>query len=108
MNVVVKQEELEINGEKFIMRFDMKSIPVFKQMTGKSFLQSVAKIGSFEDDAILGFLAATLRPINNPDQPIGGKIREFNILELLVRYNGKVIDLITSGMPQSDRKSKKK
>ena len=49
MNLVKKVKEFKINGQDYIMTFDMRSIPVYKELTGNSFLQSSAKLGQFDD-----------------------------------------------------------
>lgn len=64
MNIVKKVKNIKIGDEDYIMTFDMRSIAVFKELTGKSFLQSSAKLGLLDDEVVLGFIGATLRKVN--------------------------------------------
>lgn len=108
-NIVKKVREIEVQDEKYIMAFDMASIPVFKELSGgKSFLKSTAKLGDFDDETHLAFMGATIRPIDDKDTPIGKKIYEMDVLEMLMSFNWTVIDIVTSAMPQDHKKTEKK
>lgn len=101
-NILKQKIELEWEGKEYEMYFDMASIPVFKKVSGgKSFLQCSASLGQLDDENILTFMAATMRPKNDLKNPIGSKIHKLNILGLLMTHAGTVIDIVTSSMPQS-------
>lgn len=110
MDLIKKVNQYTIDDKDYILCFDVASIPVYKKMTGKSFLKSVVGITNLNDEDILGFLAASLRHKETPDIPIEDEIFEFNIIGLLLTLYDDVIDIVTSSMPQSSdgEKTKKK
>lgn len=108
MNIIKKEIELKIGEKEYIMAFDMTSIAIYKELTGKSFLQSSAKLGQFEDDLIIGFMGATLRVINKPNKPIGKAVYDMDLLNLLMNHSFSVIELITASMPQAGERTSKK
>lgn len=110
MDLVQEFKEYEINGEDFILCFDMRSIPIFKKITGMSFIQGSKLLGELDDTVMLGFLAATLRKKEAPKEPLGYEIYNYNILGLLIIFNGDVLDIVTSSVPQvsKDKKNSKK
>lgn len=111
MNIVKKVRDIKIGNENYIMTFDMRSIVVFKELTGKSFLQSSAKLGLLEDEVVLGFIGATLRKVNEENKPLGKQIYDMDIMYLLLNLSETVIELVTSSLPQSkpsDKGIKKK
>lgn len=101
MNLVKKVREFKINGQDYIMTFDMRSIPVYKELTGQSFLQSSAKLGQFDDEITLGFMGATIRKKENPNKPIGKEIYDMDIIYLLLTHSWDVMEIVTASMPQS-------
>ena len=102
MNLVKKVKEFKINDRDYIMTFDMRSIPVYKELTGKSFLQSSAQLGQFDDEITLGFMGATIRKKEKSNEPIGKTIYEMDVLYLLLNHAWDVIEIVTSSMPQSN------
>lgn len=100
--------EYEINGEEYILVFDMKSIALFKEMTGENFLEATAKIGQLDAGIILAFLASSLRKKSQPDEPLGDEIQKFNIIELIYTFHNDVIEIVLDSMPKGDVKRKKK
>ena len=111
MNIVKKVRDIKIDNEDYIMTFDMRSIAVFKELTGKSFLQSSAKLGLLDDEVVLGFIGATLRKANEENKPLGRQIYDMDIIYLLLNLSETVIELVTSSLPQSkssDKCTKKK
>lgn len=101
MNLVKKVKEFKINNKDYIMTFDMRSIPVYKELTGKSFLQSSAQLGQFDDEITLGFMGATIRKKETPNKPLGKEIYDMDILYLLMNHCWDVMEIVTSSMPQS-------
>ena len=101
MNIFKKVKDVKIGDEDYIMTFDMRSIAVFKELTGKSFLQSSAKLGLLDDEIILGFIGATLRKVNDEDKPLGKQVYDMDIMYLLLNLSEIVIELVTSSLPQS-------
>lgn len=101
MNIVKKIRDIKIGNEDYIMTFDMRSIAVFKELTGKSFLQSSAKLGLLDDEVVLGFIGATLRKVNEENKPLGKQIYDMDIMYLLLNLSETVIELVTSSLPQS-------
>ena len=101
MNIVKKTRNIMIGNEKYIMAFDMRSIAIFKELTGKSFLQSSARLGLLEDEIVLGFIGATLRKAEEENKPLGKQIYDMDIMYLLLNLSETVIELVTSSLPQS-------
>ena len=97
MNIVKKVREIKIGDEDYIMTFDMRSIAVFKELTGKSFLQSSAKLGLLDDEVVLGFIGATLRKVNEENKPLGSRY----MIWIFLNLSETVIELVTSSLPQS-------
>lgn len=102
MNIVKKVKDITIGNEKYLMTFDMKSIAIFKELTGKSFLQSSARLGLLDDEIILGFIGATLRKADEENKPLGRRIYDMDIMYLLLNLSETVIELVTSSLPQSN------
>lgn len=107
MNIVRKVKNVTIGNENYIMTFDMRSIAVFKELTGKSFLQSSAKLGLLEDEIIIAFIGATLRQAETPTKPVGKNVYDMDLMYLLLNLSEIVIELVTSSLPQSKPTSKK-
>lgn len=110
MNIVKKVKAIKIGDEDYIMTFDMRSIAVFKELTGKSFLQSSAKLGLLDDEVVLGFIGATLRKADTENKPLGKQVYDMDIMYLLLNLSETVIELVTSSLPQakSNKDIKKK
>lgn len=110
MNIVKKVKDIKIDDENYIMTFDMRSIAVFKELTGKSFLQSSAKLGLLDDEVVLGFIGATLRKADTENKPLGKQVYDMDIMYLLLNLSEIVIELVTSSLPQakSNKDIKKK
>ncbi|MDU4952976.1 hypothetical protein HF846_13940 [Clostridium cadaveris] len=106
MDLVKKVKEITIENEEFIMTFDMKSIAVYKEITGESFVAGTQKLFDFDDEAIINFIASTLRRKSEPDKPLGKEIIEGDILYFLLNHTNDVIMLVSDSLP--DKSSKKK
>ena len=100
-----KTREVKIDGKEYIFAFDMKSVVMFHEITGKSFTNAMQELFAGVDFIILGFIGSTLRPKNNPKEPVGRAIfREFDILGLLMNQGSDVTTLIAESLPKSDKK----
>lgn len=114
MNIGKKVKKIVVRDREFIMTFDMESVRAFKELTGKSYLQSSSELGRFDDELMLGFMGATLRDPETPEAPIMGEVYKLDVLYLLNEHCWDVIDLVTTAMPQESkprtrpRKKKKK
>lgn len=106
MDLVKKAKDITIEDEEFIMTFDMKSIAVYKEITGESFVAGTQKLFAFDDEAIINFIASTLRRKSEPDKPLGKEIIEGDILYFLLNHTNDVIMLVSDSLP--DKSSKKK
>lgn len=106
-NLNKKIIDIEIDNKKYIMTFDMKSIEVYKEISNKSFVLSVTDLTRFDDKAIIDFMAAAIRPEDDPTTPIGAKIYDMDILDLLLNYSSVVIGLVLGSLPNKKDAKKK-
>lgn len=106
MNVGKKIKKIKLDGVDYVMAFDMKSIRTFKELTGKSYLQSASEIGRFDDELMLGFMGATIRTVEAPEEPIGEEVYNMNILYLLTEHCWDIIAFVAESMPQETIKPK--
>lgn len=103
-NLRRKIENIEIDGKKYIMAFDMTSVDLFQELTGKGVLQSVIALNKLEDKAVLNFIASTLRPIDNTENPIGWNLysEDFDLLSLMIILVPTLIKVVNEGFPKSE------
>lgn len=106
MDLVKKVREFNIENEKFIMTFDMRSIAVYKELTGDSFNRGVSKLLGFDDEAIIYFIASTLRREETPDTPLGQEVIEGDLIYFLINCTMEVINLVAESLPE-DKSVKK-
>lgn len=99
--------KLKIDKDDYIMTFDMKSIEVFKELTNESFILSTSKLISFDDATVLAYMASTIRPIDDEENPLGVKLYDMNILNLILNYSGLVIQTVLKNLPKSKNGKKK-
>lgn len=107
-NLTKKSKGIVLGNKKYIMCFDMTSINMFQELAGMSFLNAIHLINKYDDKTILYFMASSIRPINEPDKPLGKKIFEFDVIGLLLSHTLDVIELVSLSMPQTQRNNKKK
>ena len=107
MNLVRKEKEFKIGEEEYIMFFDMTSIVVYKELTKRFFTQGVNKLFEQDDEEIMYFMASTLRKKDNSKKPLGKKIFEWDVLQLLLLHKWDVIELVAQSLP-TDEETKKK
>lgn len=108
-NIVKKVKEITIGEEKFILTADMRTIAKFKEMTGKSFLESVTRLATMDDEVILNLAACTLRRKETPNVVIGQELLDnYNPFTILLHCAEDVAYLISESMPQAKGNSEKK
>ncbi|MDQ0149123.1 hypothetical protein ACFO6R_05930 [Eubacterium multiforme] len=108
MDLVKKELEFEINNERFIMTFDMKSIATYKELSGEPFVLGEEKLKNFDDEAIINFIASTLRRKEEPDKPLGLEVINGDLVFYLFELTGYVIYLVNMSLPEAPKESKKK
>lgn len=104
-NLIKKTKKLKLGNKDYIMCFDMTSVNMFQELTGTSFLNSIHLINRYDDKTLLYFMACSIRPVDNPDVPIGEELFNFNIIGLLLAHTLDVIQLVSSSMPQAKEKN---
>ncbi|WP_455798929.1 hypothetical protein [Clostridium butyricum] len=109
-NIKRKIENIKINNKDYIMAFDMNSVEVFQTITGKGVLKSISELNRFEDKTVLAFLASTIRPKNNVNEPIGIKLYsgDYDLLALMIMMVPTLVMVINQGFPETKGNSKKK
>lgn len=105
-NLIKKTKEIILNDKKYIMCFDMTSVNMFQELTGMSFLNALHLINRYDDKTLLNFMACSIRPIDEPETPIGEELFDFNIIGLLLAHTLDVIELVSSSMPQENKKKR--
>lgn len=105
-----KIENIKIDGKYYVMAFDMTSIDIFQDLTGASVLQSIYKLNRLEDKTVLAFIASTLRPKKDIENPIGRQLYEgeYDLLALMVMLIPTLVKVINEGFPTSNERVKKK
>ena len=103
-------ENIKIDNKDYVMAFDMTSIDIFQDLTGVSVLQSVYRLNKLEDKTVLAFIASTLRPKEDIENPVGKKLYEgqFDLLALMIMLIPTLVKIINEGFPKADKKQKKK
>lgn len=105
-NLIKKTKEIILGDKKYIMCFDMVSVNMFQELTGMSFLNALHLINRYDDKTLLNFMACSIRPIDDPETPIGEELFDFNIIGLLLAHTLDVIELVSSSMPQENKKKR--
>lgn len=108
MNLVKKEKEINIDGEEFIMTFDMRSLAVYKELSNKPFTLGVHELFKYDDNAIIMFIASTLRRKEEVNRPLGREVLEGDILYFLMAHGDDVIDLIVKSLPSDNTENSKK
>ncbi len=105
-NLLRKIEQIKIDNKEYIMAFDMKSIEVFKDITGKGILQSLDKLSMLDDETILYFIASTLREKEN-EEILGKKLfnGEYDLFSLVITLFPVVLNIVNKGFPQPQKVS---
>ncbi|UWG10030.1 MAG: hypothetical protein [Bacteriophage sp.] len=61
MSLLKKKLDITVEGEEYIMMFDMKSIAVYQELSNVSFAEGFLKLQLFDDIEAINFIASTLR-----------------------------------------------
>lgn len=103
-NLRRKIENIEIEGKKYIMAFDMASVDLFQELSGKGVLQSVIALNKLEDKVVLDFIASTLRPTDDVDNPLGEKLYngEFDLFRVMIMLVPILIKVVNEGFPKAE------
>lgn len=107
-NLSKKRKDLIIDDKEYVMMFDMKSIDVFKEISGKSFLNSIALLDKYDDKTILEFMASTIRLKEDETNPLGMNLLKYDPIFLLLNYTHLVMELVFSSLPKAEENIKKK
>lgn len=103
-NLIKKTKKIILGDKEYVMCFDMTSVNMFQEFTGMSFLNALHLINKYDDKALLNFMACSIRPVDNPEEPLGEALFEFNVIGLLLAHTLDVIELVSSSMPQEGNK----
>ena len=106
-NLTKKIIKVNIEDKDYIMAFDMKSIETYKELTNSSFTLGYSKLMQLDDTEIINFLGVSLRPVEDEENPIGKKVYDMDILNLLINYSGYAIDLVLNSLPKNKNSKKK-
>lgn len=106
MNLIKKKKEVEIDGTKYVLCFDMKSIIAYKEITGRFFSNGIGNLFMQDDEEIIYFIASVLRRKENEDEPIGAEILGWDILYLLLNFKNLVIEIIAESLPSGNNSKK--
>lgn len=106
MDLIKKKKQVEIDGVEYILFFDMKSIIVYKELTGRFFSKGINKLLILDDEEIVYFIASTLRRKDNEDEPLGEEVLKSDILYFLINFKNIVINIITESLPTGNGSKK--
>lgn len=103
-NLRRKIENIEIEGNKYIMAFDMTSVDIFQELSGKGVLQSVIALNKLEDKVVLDFIASTLRPIEDEENPLRGNLYngDFDLFTVMIMLVPNLIKVVNEGFPRAE------
>ena len=106
-NLLRKVENIKIDGQKYIMAFDMESIEIFKDITGKGVVSSLDKLANLDDETILYFIASTLR-YKDTEKILGREIfnGKYDLFSLVITLLPVVLDIVNKGFPQPKKEIK--
>lgn len=107
MELVKKIKEINIEGEEFIMTFDMRSIATYKEIAVTSFNRGATKLFQFDDEAVIYFIASTLRRKETPDIPLGNEVVQGDLVYFLLNHTMDVIELVAESLPENKNSKKK-
>lgn len=107
-NLKRKIENIEIEGKKYIMAFDMTSVDLFQELSGKGILKSVIKLNELDDKTVLDFIASTLRHIDDTENPLGNKLYngDFDLFSVMIMLVPNLIKIINEGFPEASNEVK--
>lgn len=104
-NLLRKVENIKIDEKDYILAFDMESIEVFKDLTGKGVVASLDKLAALDDETILYFIASTLRK-KEDDKILGRTLLngEYDLFSLVIKLFPVVLSIVNNGFPQATKK----
>ena len=107
-NLLRKVENIKIDGKEYIMAFDMKSIEVFKELTGSGVVANLDKLSTLDDETILYFIASTLR-YKNTEEILGKTLfnGKYDLFSLVINLFPLVLNIVNKGFPQPKKEGKK-
>lgn len=107
-NLKRKTQAIKIDKKEYIMAFDMESIEVFKELTGKGVLMSLDKLGNLDDETVLYFIACTLRE-KDTEKILGNTLfnGEYDLFSLAIALFPVVLDIVNNGFPKEVKQQKK-
>lgn len=102
-NLRRKVENITIDNKKYIMAFDMASVDIFQDLTGKGVLKSVIALNKLEDKTVLEFIASTLRPVEDEENPLGQELfnGEYDLFTIMIMLVPTLISVVNNGFPKS-------
>ena len=101
MSLLKEKLELKIDNEEFIMMFDMKSLAVLKSLGVINFSEAFARLRNFDAEAMIYFIASTLRKKETPDEPLGKDfIENGNLILALDELNLYVVKYVALSLPE--------
>lgn len=104
MDLIKQVRPLTIEGKPYVMCFDMRSVAMFREISGTSFTNAMPQLFAGEDFTLINFMACTIRPLDKPTEVLGREIYKLDILGLLLNIGKDVTALIASSMPQATGK----
>ncbi|MDH2337068.1 hypothetical protein [Clostridium perfringens] len=107
MSLLKKKLDITVEGEEYIMMFDMKSIAVYQELSNMSFAEGFLKLQLFDDIEAINFIASTLRKKSDPEEPLGKDfIENGNLLFALAVLRLEAIDYVNMSLPISTKGKK--
>lgn len=99
-----KIDNIEIEGKKYIMAFDMVSVDLFQELNGNGVLQSVIKLNKLEDKTVLDFIASTLREVGDEENPLGNNLYngDFDLFSVMIMLVPNLIKIVNEGFPKAE------
>ena len=108
MNLTRKEHTFEVDEEKYIMYFDMKSMVMYKELSNEDFSIGLSKLFTENAEAFIHMIASTVRKVEEPSKPLGTEILEGNVMYWLLNFRGIIEQIILDALPEAKEDSKKK
>ena len=108
MNLTRKEHNFEVDNEKYVMYFDMKSMVTYKELSGEDFSIGLGKLFNENAEAFIYMIASTVRRVTDTSKPLGAEILEGNVMYWLLNYRGIIEQIILDALPEAKEDSKKK
>ena len=108
-NLKRKIENIKIDNKDYVMAFDMTSIDVFQELTGRGILASLGDLNRFDDKIVLSFIASTLRSKDDIEKPIGKELYngDYDLLALEIMLIPTITLILNAGFPKAKNNKKK-